>query len=613
VIGRDEEIRRVIQVLSRATKNNPVLIGEPGVGKTAIVEGLAQRIVGATCPRGSKDKTVFALDMGALVAGRQVPRRVRGAAQGRARRRSKNPTAASSSSSTSCTPSSAPARPKGAMDAGNMLKPMLARGELRCIGATTLDEYRKHIEKDAALERRFQPVFVGEPSVEDTIAILRGLRSATRSTTACGSRTARWWRRPPCPTATSPTASCPTRRSTWSTRRARRLRTEIDSLPAELDEVTRRMMQLEIEEEALAKEKDRGEQGAARHPAKELADLRGEEADALRAQWESEKERDAIQRCAAMRSRSSARHELERAERATTSSGPPSSSTASMPDLEKQLAAEQKKLAEATGPGCCARRSPTRRSPRSSPVDRHPGDRARGGRAREAAAARRILHERVVGQDEAVGGGRRGDPRARAGIKDPRRPIGSFLFLGPTGVGKTELAKTLAQALFDSEDASSASTCPSTWSGTRLAADRRAARGTSATRRAASSPRPCAAALLGGALRRDREGPPRRVQRPAAGARRRPAHRQPGPHGRLQEHRRDHDEQHRHPVYGARPLKRYLQRELETKIGRALIAGSIRDGAAIRVDLVDGALRVDATQPTTPQTKGADQEAGATS
>ena len=280
----------MIRILSRKTKNNPVLIGEPGVGKTAIVEGLAQRIVRGDVPEGLKDKTIFALDMGVAGGRGQVPRRVRGAAQGRAERDQGGAKGAIILFIDELHTIVGAGRTEGSMDAGNMLKPMLARGELHCIGATTLDEYRKHIEKDAALERRFQPVVVDAPTVEDTISILRGLQGALRGAPrGAASRTTRWWRPPCCPTATSADRFLPDKAIDLMDEACAMIRTEIDSMPAELDEITRKVMQLEIEETALKKEKDKASQERLEELRRELADLR-EKAEAMRAQWEGEKQ-----------------------------------------------------------------------------------------------------------------------------------------------------------------------------------------------------------------------------------------------------------------------------------------------------------------------------------
>lgn len=451
VIGRDGEIRRVVRILSRKTKNNPVLIGEPGVGKTAIVEGLAHRIVRGDVPEGLKDKTIYALDLGALVAGAkyrgEFEERLKAVLQEIKESEGRillfidelhNIVGAG--------------KAEGAMDAGNMLKPMLARGELHCIGATTLDEYRKYIEKDAALERRFQPVLVDQPSVEDTISILRGLKerfevhhgvkiqdSALVAAAVLSNRyiTERF---------------LPDKAIDLVDEACAMIRTEIDSMPAELDEVTRRVMQLEIEEAALKKERDKASQERLENLRKELADLR-EKANAMRAQWEAEKE--AIKRVQALREEiEKVRHQIEIAERQYDLNRAAELKHGRLPELDRQLKAEEERLSAQQGGNRLLREEVTEEEI-AEIVSRWTGipvTRLVEGEREKLLKLDAVLHRRVVGQDEAVQLVADAVLRARSGIKDPRRPIGSFIFLGPTGVGKTELAKTLAEALFDSED-----------------------------------------------------------------------------------------------------------------------------------------------------------------
>ncbi|WP_026257201.1 ATP-dependent chaperone ClpB [Actinopolymorpha alba] len=451
VVGRDSEIRRVIQILSRKTKNNPVLIGDPGVGKTAIVEGLAQRITHGDVPEGLRDKTIFALDMGALVAGAKY--------RGEFEERLKAVLNEVKSSEGRIllfvdevhTVVGAGAA-EGAMDAGNMLKPMLARGELHMIGATTVEEYRKHIEKDAALERRFQPVLVDEPSVEDAISILRGLRerfevyhgvkiqdSALVAAVVLSHRyiSDRY---------------LPDKAIDLVDEACAMLRTEIDSMPAELDELTRRVTRLEIEEAALAKEKDPASLARLESLRKELADLHSQ-ADAMRSQWEAE--RQALRRVQALRQEmEQVRREADEAERTYDLNRAAELRYGRLAELERKLHAEEEQLA-AKQHGHRLLREVVTEEEIANIVSRWTGipvSRLKEGEREKLLHLDEILHRRVVGQDEAVQLVTDAIIRARSGIKDPRRPIGSFIFLGPTGVGKTELAKSLAEALFDTEE-----------------------------------------------------------------------------------------------------------------------------------------------------------------
>ncbi len=450
VIGRDSEIRRVIRILSRKTKNNPVLIGEAGVGKTAIVEGLAHRIVRGDVPEGLKEKAIFALDMGALVAGAKY----RGEFEERLKavlQEIKESDGRILLFIDELHTIVGAGKAEGSMDAGNMLKPMLARGELHCIGATTLDEYRKYIEKDAALERRFQPVMVDPPTVEDTISILRGLKerfevhhgvkiqdNALVAAAVLSNRyiTDRF---------------LPDKAIDLVDEACAMIRTELDSMPSELDEVTRRVMQLEIEEAALKKERDRASQERLEGLRKELTELRGK-VEGLKAQWEMEK--GAIRRLQTLREEiEQVRREMEQAERQYDLNRAAELRHGRLPELERQLASEEARLAAQNG-GRLLRESVTE-DEIAEIVSRWTGipvTRLMEGEREKLLRLDEILHRRVVGQDEAVRLVADAVIRARSGIKDPRRPIGSFIFLGPTGVGKTELAKTLAEALFDSEE-----------------------------------------------------------------------------------------------------------------------------------------------------------------
>ncbi|MCW2597745.1 MAG: clpB2, partial [Jatrophihabitans sp.] len=448
--GRDEEIRRVIQILSRKSKNNPVLIGDPGVGKTAIVEGLAQRIVRRDVPEGLREKTIFSLDMGSLVAGAKY----RGEFEERLKAVLAEVVAAEGQILLFIdevhTVVGAGAA-EGSMDAGNMLKPMLARGELHLIGATTLDEYRKNIEKDAAFERRFQPILVDEPSVEDTISILRGLRERLEifhgvkiqdnAQVAAATLSHRY----------IADRFLPDKAIDLVDEASARLRTEIDSMPAELDSLTRLVMRLEIEEAALEKENDKASKVRLEELRKELADLRAE-ADAQRAQWEAE--RQAIRRIQELRSNlERLRHEAEEAERQYDLNRAAELRYGEIAELERRLASEEEQLAAKQG-GRRMLREVVSEQEIAEVVSAWTGipiTRLQAGERQKVLELEQILHERVIGQDEAVQLVSDAMIRARSGIKDPRRPIGSFIFLGPTGVGKTELARTLASTLFDTE------------------------------------------------------------------------------------------------------------------------------------------------------------------
>jgi ATP-dependent Clp protease ATP-binding subunit ClpB len=451
VIGRDAEIRRVIQILSRKTKNNPVLVGDPGVGKTAIAEGLAQRIERGDVPEGLRNKTVFTLDLGALLAGAKY--------RGEFEERMQAVLAEVKASAGEILlfvdelhNVVGAGAAEGSMDAGNMLKPMLARGELHMIGATTVQEYRKHIEKDAALERRFQPVLVDEPSVEDAISILRGLRerlevfhgvkiqdsaiiaSVTMSHRYISDR------------------FLPDKAIDLVDEACAKLRTEIDSMPAELDELTRRVTRMEIEAAALEKEEDPASRTRLEELGRDLAELRTQ-ADAMRAQWEAE--RHTLRRLQDLRQEiEQVRRDADQAERDYDLNRAAELRHGVLPELERRLRSEEERLTAKQGESRLLREVVT--EDEIAAIVSHwtgiPITRLKEGERDKLLRLEPILHERVIGQDEAVRLVTDAIIRARSGIKDPRRPIGSFVFLGPTGVGKTELAKALAETLFDTED-----------------------------------------------------------------------------------------------------------------------------------------------------------------
>ncbi len=449
VIGRDDEIRRTIEILSRRTKNNPVLIGEPGVGKTAIVEGLARRIVAGDVPESLKHKTLYSLDMGSLVAGAKF--------RGEFEERLKavlNEIVKSDGQillfiDEVHTVVGAGAA-EGAMDAGNLLKPMLARGELRCIGATTLNEYRKYIEKDSALERRFQPVMVGQPTVEDTISILRGLKERYEVHHGVRIRDAALVSAAVLSDRYISDRFLPDKAIDLVDEAAAKLRTEIESMPAPLDEIRRKIMQLEIEEQALKKETDEGSEEKLQEITAEKTKLQAEEKQ-LQEKWEHEK--NAIVRVRAIKKEiDEVNSQMEAAERAYDLNRLSELKYGKLPELKKKLQEEEKSIAERKEDQLL--KEEVGEEDIAKVVSRWTGipvSKMLTGEREKLLHLEDVMHERVVGQDEAVTAVSEAILRARAGIKDPNRPIGSFIFLGPTGVGKTELAKTLAEALFDDE------------------------------------------------------------------------------------------------------------------------------------------------------------------
>ncbi len=450
VIGRDQEIRRCIQVLSRRTKNNPVLIGEPGVGKTAIVEGLARRIMEGDVPDNLKDKQLIALDLGALIAGAKY----RGEFEERLKAVLQEITRAQGQIILFIDEIHTvvgAGKAEGSMDASNMLKPMLARGELHCIGATTLDEYRKHIEKDAALERRFQPVMVKEPNVEETISILRGLRERYELHHGVRIQDAALVAAAQLSNRYITDRFLPDKAIDLIDEAAAKLRTELQSMPEALEGLERRLLQLEIEREALRKEKDQASKQRLKSLEKEVAELRSQR-DALKAQWDSEKRViDDIQKM--REALELARTEMEQAQRRGDLRRVAEYKYGKIPQLEQQLRELEGKARGEQGQRLL--REEVTPDEVAEVVARWTGipvTRLMEGEKEKLLRLDQILHERVIGQDEAVQAVADAVIRARSGLKDPRRPIGSFIFLGPTGVGKTELARALAEALFDTEE-----------------------------------------------------------------------------------------------------------------------------------------------------------------
>ena len=542
VIGRDDEIRRVMQVLTRRTKNNPVLIGEPGVGKTAIVEGLARRIVNGDVPESLKNKRIIAMDLGAMIAGAKY----RGEFEDRLKAFLKEVTSAEGKIILFIDELHTIVG-AGAADAANMLKPQLARGELRCVGATTLDEYKKYIEKDPALERRFQPVHVAEPTVENTIAILRGLKERYETHHGVRIQDAALIAAATLSHRYIADRFLPDKAVDLVDESASRLKMELDSKPTELDQFDRQILQLQIERTSLAKERDDASKDRLKKLDGEIANLK-DKSSALTAQWQNEKA--AINAVSLIQTQlEQAKTELEQVSRKGDLNKSAEIQYGRSPDLEKKLASVQKQTAT-------TRHTLLRQEVTDEDIAKVvaawtgiPVTRMLEGEREKLVKMEDRLSHRVIGQSEAIKAVANAVRRARSGLGDPNRPIGSFIFLGPTGVGKTELARALAEFLFDDDQAMiriDMSEYMEKHTVSRLVGAPPGYVGyeeggqlSEAVRR---RPPP---SLLRHPLRRDREGPRRRLQRAPPSPGRRPPDRWPGPHGRLQEHHRRHDLQHR--------------------------------------------------------------------